>query len=380
MSAAIDDDGWDMAAICARLNHIASLTGAPSLTPPSGAHPHQIAQYTNAMFASVPLRMACTQELEAELRSMLVEMLKLPAPTVGVLTGSGTESLLLALAPIRQGSRAGAQIIVASNVHPSVLRAATILGYTPVVTEVDREGRADPRAYAHAIGAATAAVVLSAPAWASGETDPLAEIAALAGDRGVACHVDASIGGMLFPVWTFSARSAPSIHVRGVTSVSVDLHKFGYAPRNLSAVCFNSAAAAEHAAFAEKNWDGFVYRATRLGAEPPFAPIAGSWAVMRALGASGYRRLAQRLCDRRDMLCGQLADSDIEADCAPYAAVLRLRARRNSLQDLSHRLRQRGVHHTLCRPGFLRLRVDPLIEDAEFLELANRLRAAADEK
>lgn len=374
----MDEVGWDMAAIAARLDGIAALTGAPCVATPSGTHPHQIAQYTGSLFAAVPLRAPCTLELEAELRGALIAMMGLDSGTTCVLTGSGTESILLALLSIRHRSRAaGGEIVVASNVHPSVLRAAAIVGFKPIVTAVDSASRADPRQYVQAIGEATLALFVSAPAWASGETDPLAEIATLARARGLACHVDASIGGMLFPAWTFDGRRAPALQARGVTSLSVDLHKFGYAPRGLSAVCFSDAAGAERAAFVDESWDGFVYRAGRLGAEPPFAPIAGAWAVMRSLGARGYQSLARKLHDRREALRRRLAGSEIDADCAVHGAVLRLRPRHRSLDNLSHRLQELGVHHIPCRRGFLRLRVDPLIDDAEFLQLSTRLVTAA---
>jgi glutamate/tyrosine decarboxylase-like PLP-dependent enzyme len=157
----------------------------------------------------------------------------------------------------------------------------------------------------------------------------------------------------------------------------VDLHKFGYAPRSVSAVCYLEPASAARATFAAEDWMGLPYRADRLGAQPPLAPIAGAWAVMHALGVSGYRDLARRLRDRRDALLAGLADSGVDASCAKHGAVLMLRPRTVSLQTFSGHLLRADVPHTICRIGFVRVRVDALIGDEEFSRLAGRLIGAA---
>lgn len=225
--------------------------------------------------------------------------------TAGTFTSGGTESCLLAVLTARghaartRGVEAP-EIVLAQTAHPAFHKAAALFGLTPVTVPVDPATfRPDPADVAAAIGPRTALVVASAPSYAHGVIDPVEQIAAAAAERGVLCHVDACIGG-----WYLGHRrladgiAAPppfDLAVPGVTSLSVDLHKYGYTPKGASVLLFRDAELRRHGWFAHRSWPGYpVVNATLQGTKSA-GPLAAAWAVLQKVGTAGYVELARRV-------------------------------------------------------------------------------------
>lgn len=220
---------------------------------------------------------------------------------VGSLTSGGTESCALAVLAARERWRqaAGAPhgratIVVPDSVHPAFLKAAHLFDLDVVRVPVDPASfAADPAGTAAAIDERTALVVVSAPSYPYGVVDPVAEIAAIAAERGVLCHVDACIGGWTLPFIRAAEGLGPiGLMVPGVTSVSVDLHKYAYTPKGASVVLFRDAALRRRAWFVTADWAGYpvvnpTLLSTRAGGPPAIA-----WAYLKKIGEAGYRDLA----------------------------------------------------------------------------------------
>jgi glutamate/tyrosine decarboxylase-like PLP-dependent enzyme len=207
----------------------------------------------------------------------------------GVFTSGGTESCLLAVLAARTSS-GGSEIVVPVTAHPAFAKAAHLLGMDLVVTPVDDSFRAVPSAVADAITDRTALVVASAPSYPTGTCDPVAPIASLAAARGVLCHVDACIGGWVLPF--LPDAPAFDLTVPGVTSLSVDLHKYGYAPKGASVVLFASRELRRAAYFAYAGWPGYPVLNPTLQSARSAGPLAAAWAVLEHVGLDGYRALA----------------------------------------------------------------------------------------
>ncbi|HST67599.1 MAG TPA: aminotransferase class V-fold PLP-dependent enzyme, partial [Mycobacteriales bacterium] len=210
----------------------------------------------------------------------------------GMFTSGGTESCLLAVHAAREARSDvdGPEIVLPVTAHPAFHKAAHYFGLTVVTTPVDTDFRASVDAVEAAITDRTVLVVASAPSYPTGTVDPVPAIAAVAAERGVLCHVDACIGGWVLP---FLPSAPPfDLSVPGVTSLSVDLHKYAYAPKGASVLLFRDRALRRRAWFAYAGWPGYpVINPTAQSAKTA-GPLAAAWAVLRHVGTDGYRDLA----------------------------------------------------------------------------------------
>ncbi|KRF02709.1 pyridoxal-dependent decarboxylase [Nocardioides sp. Soil777] len=244
--------------------------------------------------------------MENELVGVACGLLDAPDSAVGTVTSGGTESILLAVQGARD-SRPDVErptMVLPATAHAAFHKAAHYFGVEAVLVPVGADFRADAAAMAAAIDDRTVLVVASAPSYAHGVVDPVTEIAAAAHAAGVRCHVDACIGGWVLPYavrlgrpvtpWTFA--------VEGVTSISVDTHKYAYAPKGTSLLLHRDAALRKPQFFASAAWPGYTMlnqttQSTRSG-----GPIAGTWAVVTAIGDDGYLRLAAQVFEAVDRI------------------------------------------------------------------------------
>jgi glutamate/tyrosine decarboxylase-like PLP-dependent enzyme len=218
---------------------------------------------------------------------------------VGSVTGGGTESLILAVKAARDArpELAHPRLTAPASAHAAFAKAAHYLGVALDSVPVDaRTLRPDPSDVAAAIGPDTVLVACSAPSYAHGVIDPVTEIAAAAAERGVRCHVDACFGGWTLPYLRRLGAPVPpfDLSVPGVTSISVDLHKYAYAPKGVSVLLHRSPALRGPQYFAFAGWPGYtmvnpVISSTRSG-----GPIAAAYATIRHLGDAGYLALAEQ--------------------------------------------------------------------------------------
>lgn len=218
---------------------------------------------------------------------------------VGTVTSGGTESCLLAVVAARDARPdiARPTMVLPDTAHAAFRKAAHYFGVRAVVVPVDPVSfRADPRAMAAAIDADTVLVVASAPSYAHGVVDPVAEIAAAAAERGVRCHVDACIGGWVLPYFRRLGVDVPPFDfaVPGVTSMSVDLHKYAYCPKGTSVLLHASADLRRPQYFASADWPGYTMLNSTTQSTRSGGPVAAAWAVLRELGDDGYLGLAAR--------------------------------------------------------------------------------------
>lgn len=233
---------------------------------------------------------------ESAVVAMVASVVAPAADPIGTFTSGGTESSLLALKAYRdRPGSAGDEVILPRTAHPGFLKAAQYLRLRPVLVEVDGSGAVDPSDIAKAITPSTAAVVVSAPNFPFGVADPVGEVAAVAAPLGVGVHVDAALGGLFLPFLPSDSAPKFGTDVPGVTSVSVDLHKYGYGPKGGSVLLFADEELRHASYFVTTGWPGGAYAApTTLGTRPVGA-AAGAFVAMAALGQDGYRRLVSEV-------------------------------------------------------------------------------------
>ncbi len=249
--------------------------------------------------------------MENELIGFAAQLLEGPSSVVGTVTSGGTESVLLAV----QGARDSRpdidrpRMVLPVTAHAAFHKAAHYFGVEAVMVDVDEEFRARPAAMRAAIDDRTVLVVASAPSYAHGVVDPVTEIAAAAAERGVRCHVDACIGGWVLP---YAARLGRTVRpwtfaVEGVTSISVDLHKYAYTPKGTSILLHRTPELRRPQFFASAQWPGYTMLNPTLQSTKSGGPLAGAWAVVNTIGDAGYLALTEKVLDGVDRLVAGLA-------------------------------------------------------------------------
>jgi glutamate/tyrosine decarboxylase-like PLP-dependent enzyme len=201
------------------------------------------------------------------------------------------------------------ELVVPATIHPAFDKAAHYFGVRLVKVPVGPDFRADVRAMAKAISWRTIGLCASAPQYAHGVVDPIAELGALAQDKRLPLHVDACVGGFLLPWLEQLGRPIPrwDFRVAGVTSISADLHKFAYAGKGASVLVWRRIEDMRHQIFVATEFPGGIYASPTLLGTRPGGPIAAAWATLQSFGAGGYLALAQQAADAADRLRAGIA-------------------------------------------------------------------------
>jgi sphinganine-1-phosphate aldolase len=262
----------------------------------------------------------------------------------GYVTSGGTESLLQAVKTARDvGRERGIErpsVVCGESAHAAFTKAADYFDVDLVRVPVDGDFRVGAAALEAACTDETIMVVASAPTYPQGVVDPVADIAALAAGRGILCHVDACMGGYLLPFLRELGRldgddAAFDFRVPGVTSMSADVHKYGYASKGVSVILYRDHELARKQLFVTKDWLGGFYASTAMAGTRPAGPIAAAWAVMMHLGREGYLALTRVAHDAAlELRRGVEAIDALEVRGDPPATVLAFGAKEPEALDV----------------------------------------------
>src|SRR5690554_65017 len=232
--------------------------------------------------------------MEREVVGFARRMLHGDDAVVGSVTSGGTESCLLAVKTARdlwraEGGVGVPRIVAPVTVHAAFHKAAHYFGLELDLVPVGHDGSVAADDLIGRLSADVALIVVSAPAYPHATLDPIAEVAAAASVAGVSCHVDACIGGWALPWW----GDLPDwdFAVDGVSSISADLHKYGYAPKGASVLLHRGLDRHRAQYFATTRWPGYpVVNPTMLGSKSA-ASLAAAWAIIERLGQEGFAQL-----------------------------------------------------------------------------------------
>lgn len=134
--------------------------------------------------------------------------------------------------------------------------------------------------------------------------DPIPEVGDLALKWGIGLHVDACLGGIVLPILRDAGRDVPEFDFRvpGVTSMSVDMHKYGFAAKGASTVLYRSRHLRRHQFTVITDWPGGALTSPTLLGTRPGGAIAAAWTALNTLGADGYTQLFMQVMDTVDKL------------------------------------------------------------------------------
>jgi glutamate/tyrosine decarboxylase-like PLP-dependent enzyme len=279
---------------------------------------------------------------ESAVLSMVGSIVHPTATGHSVFTTGGTESILLAMKAYRDTDRRGrSEVVVPRTAHPAFRKAAQLLGLTSRAVDVGSDRRADPDAVAAAIGDATLVVGVSAPNFPFGVVDPVAEIATVAQQRGVGLHVDAALGGLFLPF--VDGWSSPfGLDVPGVTSVSVDLHKYGYGLKGASALMFATNNLRHGAYYLDTGWPGGALASASTVGTRSGRAAAAAYASLLHLGRAGLRdRVAEIMATTRTLV-GGLRELGLPPVVEPDMSVFAARSETLDVRGVAAGLHERG--------------------------------------
>ncbi|KAJ8329540.1 hypothetical protein BDV3_001351 [Batrachochytrium dendrobatidis] len=237
------------------------------------------------------------RQMEAEIVSMVAAMYNGSAGVCGSVTSGGTESILMAIKAYRDMAKelrgiTEPEMVVPITVHAAFDKGANYFGVTIIHIAVDpKSGKVDVGKVARAINRNTILIAGSTPGFSHGIADDIPALAALAKKHKIGMHVDSCLGGFIVPFAEMAGFPLPyktDFRVDGVTSISVDPHKYGFAPKGSSVILYKSKDIRKYQYFVQTMWPGGVYGSPSVAGSRPGALIAGCWTAMLKFGIDGY--------------------------------------------------------------------------------------------
>lgn len=240
--------------------------------------------------------------MEAEIIQMVSAIFHAPSP-VGTVTSGGTESIFLVCKAYRDYARYERRItqpnmVIPVTAHAAFDKAAQLLKievrhvkFVPETTKVNL------KEMKKAIDSNTCMLVGSAPAFPHGSIDPIEEIAKLGQKYHIPVHVDACLGGFLIPFMEDAGYPLPGFdfRIKGVTSISVDTHKYAYAPKGSSIILYRNKAHRHYQFSVQPDWPGGIYGTPNLGGSRSGGVIATCWASLLYHGRDRYVECTEKI-------------------------------------------------------------------------------------
>lgn len=243
-----------------------------------------------------PLAFKSLKNMEDEVMQMVLDLFHAPESGCGVITTGGTESILLALRTYKEYGKKirgikKPEAILPVTAHPAFVKACDYFGIKPVIIDSDSDYRVDVNKVRSKINKHTIVIVGSAPQFPQGVLDPLYELSQLGLEYDIPFHVDACVGGFYLPF----LKNPPTFDFRlkGVTSISADLHKYGYAAKGASTLSYRDMKYMQHQFFVYENWPGGIYITSNIPGSKSGGAIACAWATLKFFGRNGYEKLTQ---------------------------------------------------------------------------------------
>ncbi len=241
------------------------------------------------------------RNMENEVVSMSANLLNGDEEVVGSLTTGGTESILMAVKTAREWGKKNRnltglpEVIIPATAHPAFHKAAHYFNVKVVLVEVENDFRVDPQNIKNAITENTVLLVGSAPSYPQGVIDPIEEIGKIALEQNLLFHVDACIGGFILPFLQQLNYNIPAFDfsVKGVTSISADIHKYGYAAKGASVILYKNSTLRKFQFYTYTKWTGGIYASPTMTGTRPGGAIAAAYAALKFIGNDGYLKLAK---------------------------------------------------------------------------------------
>ncbi len=292
-------------------------------------------------------------ELEAETVSMCADLFNGDENVRGNITTGGTESILLAVKTARDWAKkhkphiTKPNMVIPVSAHPAFMKAFHYFNVDFIPVALGNDYRANPAAMREAVNKDTIMIIGSAPSYPHGLMDPIAEIAAIAKEKNIFCHVDACIGGFMLPFIKKLGYKIPDFDftVDGVTSISADIHKYGYSSKGSSVILYKNAAIRKFQFSLYTKWNGGVYGSPTMTGTRPGGSIAGAWAALKGIGMDGYLEMAETTMNVTNKIKAAIESiNDLEIIGHPDMSILAFKSDKLDVFKLADELNKKGWH------------------------------------
>lgn len=309
-----------------------------------------------------PISFPSLRKFETEVISMVSDLFNGTEKTTGNLTSGGTESILMAVKSARdifEKEHPGymAEIIIPSTAHPAFHKACQYFKVKPIIIPVNGKFEADTEAIKKAITSNTVMIVGSAPSYPHGIMDPLEEMSDIAIKNKLLFHVDACIGGFILPFLSKLGENIPKwdFRLEGVTSISADLHKYGYAAKGASVILYKNAELRRFQFYVQTSWHGGIYGSTGISGSKPGGAIAAAWAALMSIGEDGYIEMAKSSLHTTHLLLKEIKKiKELQILGNPQMTIIAFASDKINIFEVADELNLKGWH-------FERLQFPPAI-------------------
>lgn len=312
-----------------------------------------------------PMAFKSLKKMEAEVVRMAASLVNGGPDVVGTMTSGGTESILLAVKTARDRARSKNKklgkpnVVAPETIHPAFDKAAQYFGLEMRFSRLTPGYRADVKDLESLIDHNTVLIAASAPQYPHGVIDPIGDVAEVALRRNIPFHVDACVGGFVLPWIERLGHPLPrwDFRVKGVTSMSADVHKYGFTTKGASVVLYRDMSFLRHQFFVSTDFPGGIYASPTIAGTRPGGAIAAAWASLMTLGEEGFLDHTRRALEATKVIAkGIEAIPELELVVKPDATIVAWRARPESGLDtyvIADQLADRDwlvdrQHHPAC--------------------------------
>ncbi len=308
------------------------------------------------------------RSMEAEVVSIAANLLGGGPNAAGTMTSGGTESILMAIKSYRDRARAlqpeikEPEMIVPESIHPAFDKAAHYFDVKIVKASLGADFRVDMAAVEKLINPNTILLVGSAPQYPHGVIDPIEKLAALAKSRGLGMHVDACVGGFLLPFLKKLGYPIPAfdLSVDGVTSMSADLHKYGFASKGASVVLYKDKDLRRYQFFVLSEWAGGAFASPSMPGTRPAGAIAAAWGTLQAFGEDGYLEIARTCMENTKKFQAGIRALGLEIVGTPETSIFGFSGKDVDIYAVADQMQERGWYiDRQQKPTCLHLMVTP---------------------
>ncbi|MFX1575138.1 MAG: pyridoxal phosphate-dependent decarboxylase family protein [Promethearchaeota archaeon] len=317
-----------------------------------------------------PIAFPSLKKFETEVISMAIDLFNGDKRCCGSMTSGGTESILMAIKTYRDWAEEKfpdvkePEMVLPSSAHPAFDKGADYFKVKSVRVPVDTEThRADIKAMERALTKNTILMVGSACDFPRGVVDPISELGTIVKEHGIGLHVDACLGGFMLPFAKKLGYEIPDFDfsVPGVTSISADVHKYGYGAKGASTILYQKERVWKHQFSVYTDWSGGIYISPSMRGTRPGGAIAAAWAAMKGLGFEGYMNLAKIVMDAsKRLIRGINQIPELYIIGKPVISVFSFTSDKIDIYQLGDLLDKKGWHLDRIQfPNALHMMVNP---------------------